>query len=193
MPKNEDNNISLDDIYFFMNSSNEFKFTDFTKKRIIQSYERVQKMALSEKAVYGINTGFGPLCSTKISTDETESLQKNLLLSHSVGVGNPIAPELSKLMLICKIQSLSKGYSGIRLEILDRLIYFIQNNLTPFVPEKGSVGASGDLAPLAHLFLPLIGNGFFWDGKEKVKAASVLKKHNLTPFFPSRKRRTCSY
>tara|TARA_B110000444_G_scaffold250220_1_gene276300 strand:- start:16383 stop:17882 length:1500 start_codon:yes stop_codon:yes gene_type:complete len=182
MPKNKDNNISLDDIYFFMNNPNEFKFTDFTKKRIIQSYERVQKMALSEKAVYGINTGFGPLCTTKISSDETESLQKNLLLSHSVGVGNPIAPELSKLMLICKIQSLSKGYSGIRLEILDRLIYFIQNNLTPFVPEKGSVGASGDLAPLAHLFLPLIGNGFFWDGKEKINAAFVLKKHNLTPF-----------
>ena len=85
-------------------------------------------------------------------------------------------------MLICKIQSLSHGYSGIRLEVLDRLIYFVKNNLTPLVPEKGSVGASGDLAPLAHLFLPLIGSGFFWDGKEKVKAITVLKNHKLEPF-----------
>ena len=97
-------------------------------------------------------------------------------------MGNPIDPELSKLMLICKIQSLSHGYSGIRLEVLDRLIYFVKNNLTPLVPEKGSVGASGDLAPLAHLFLPLIGSGFFWDGKEKVKAITVLKNHKLEPF-----------
>jgi histidine ammonia-lyase len=116
---------------------------------------------MSKKAVYGINTGFGPLCTTKVSPKETKSLQENLLLSHSVGVGNPISPDLSKLMLICKILSLAKGYSGIRLQVLDRLIYFVQNNLTPLVPEKGSVGASGDLAPLAHLFLPLIGRGFF--------------------------------
>ena len=165
-----------------MENPDEIKFNNFTKKRIIRSYERVQKMAGSEKAIYGINTGFGPLCTTKVSPKETKALQENLLLSHSVGVGNPIDPELSKLMLICKIQSLSHGYSGIRLEVLDRLIYFVKNNLTPLVPEKGSVGASGDLAPLAHLFLPLIGSGFFWDGKEKVKAITVLKNHKLEPF-----------
>jgi histidine ammonia-lyase len=165
-----------------LENPDEIKFNNFTKKRIIRSYERVQKMAGSEKAIYGINTGFGPLCTTKVSPKETKALQENLLLSHSVGVGNPIDPELSKLMLICKIQSLSHGYSGIRLEVLDRLIYFVKNNLTPLVPEKGSVGASGDLAPLAHLFLPLIGSGFFWDGKEKVKAITVLKNHKLEPF-----------
>jgi histidine ammonia-lyase len=157
----ENSNISLKDIYFLLNNPGEIKLTDSTKKRITQSYDRVQKMALSKKAVYGINTGFGPLCTTKVSPKETKSLQENLLLSHSVGVGNPISPDLSKLMLICKILSLAKGYSGIRLQVLDRLIYFVQNNLTPLVPEKGSVGASGDLAPLAHLFLPLIGRGFF--------------------------------
>ena len=139
-------------------------------------------MVENSKAIYGINTGFGPLCTTKISSEETKSLQRNLLLSHSVGVGNPINPELSKLMMLCKIQSLSQGYSGIRIEVLDRLIYFIQNDLTPIVPEKGSVGASGDLAPLAHLFLPLIGEGFFWDGYEKIKAMTVLKQHKLKPF-----------
>ena len=182
MSKTENNNISIKDICFLLENPDEIKFNNFTKKRIIRSYERVQKMAGSEKAIYGINTGFGPLCTTKVSPKETKALQENLLLSHSVGVGNPIDPELSKLMLICKIQSLSHGYSGIRLEVLDRLIYFVKNNLTPLVPEKGSVGASGDLAPLAHLFLPLIGSGFFWDGKEKVKAITVLKNHKLEPF-----------
>ena len=182
MSKTENNNISIKDICFLLENPDEIKFNNFTKKRIIRSYERVQKMAGSEKAIYGINTGFGPLCTTKVSAKETKALQENLLLSHSVGVGNPIDPELSKLMLICKIQSLSHGYSGIRLEVLDRLIYFVKNNLTPLVPEKGSVGASGDLAPLAHLFLPLIGSGFFWDGKEKVKAITVLKNHKLEPF-----------
>jgi len=182
MPKIEKTNISLNDIYFLLKNPDEIKLNDSTKKKISQSYDRVQKMAENPKAVYGINTGFGPLCTTKISSEETKSLQRNLLLSHSVGVGNPINPELSKLMMLCKIQSLSQGYSGIRIEVLDRLIYFIQNDLTPIVPEKGSVGASGDLAPLAHLFLPLIGEGFFWDGNEKIKAMTVLKQHKLKPF-----------
>ena len=84
-------------------------------------------------------------------------------------------------MLLCKIKSLSRGFSGISLDLLDRLIYFLQHNLTPVVPEKGSVGASGDLAPLAHLFLPVIGEGFFWNGNEKVKSKTVLKQHKLKP------------
>ena len=100
MLQNENSNISLKDIYFLMNNPNKIKLTDSTKKRITQSYDRVQKMALSKKAIYGINTGFGPLCTTKVSPKETKSLQEKLLLSHSVGVGNPITPDLSKLMLI---------------------------------------------------------------------------------------------
>ena len=138
-------------------------------------------MAKDPKPIYGINTGVGPLCTKKISPEETKSLQRNLLLSHSVGVGNPISPELTRIMLLCKIKSLSRGFSGISLDLLDRLIYFLQHNLTPVVPEKGSVGASGDLAPLAHLFLPVIGEGFFWNGNEKIKSKTVLKQHKLKP------------
>jgi histidine ammonia-lyase len=138
-------------------------------------------MAKDPKPIYGINTGVGPLCTKKISREDTKSLQRNLLLSHSVGVGNPISPELSRIMLLCKIKSLSRGFSGISLDLLDRLIYFLQHNLTPVVPEKGSVGASGDLAPLAHLFLPVIGEGFFWNGNEKIKSKTVLKQHKLKP------------
>lgn len=140
---------------------------------------KVEKMAASEKAVYGINTGFGPLCDTQISPEETSKLQENLLITHAVGVGNPIGKELSKIMMICKVQALSQGFSGVRIEVIERILFFIENDLLPVVPEQGSVGASGDLAPLSHLFLPLLGEGEFWMGKDIIPAKEVLAKHGL--------------
>jgi len=181
MSRIENSNLSLKDIYFLLENPEEIKLNDSLKTKINQSFNRTQKMAKDPKPIYGINTGVGPLCTKKISPEDTKSLQRNLLLSHSVGVGNPISPELSRIMLLCKIKSLSRGFSGSSLDLLDRLIYFLQHNLTPVVPEKGSVGASGDLAPLAHLFLPVIGEGFFWNGNEKVKSKTVLKQHKLKP------------
>ncbi len=181
MSRIENSNLSLKDIYFLLENPEEIKLNDSLKTKINQSFNRTQKMAKDPKPIYGINTGVGPLCTKKISREDTKSLQRNLLLSHSVGVGNPISPELSRIMLLCKIKSLSRGFSGISLDLLDRLIYFLQHNLTPVVPEKGSVGASGDLAPLAHLFLPVIGEGFFWNGNEKIKSKTVLKQHKLKP------------
>jgi len=142
---------------------------------------KVEKMAQSDKAVYGVNTGFGPLFDTQITPEQTSLLQYNLLISHAVGVGEPIAPELSKMMMICKVQALSQGYSGIRLKVVERILYFIANDLLPVVPKQGSVGASGDLAPLSHLFLPLLGEGEFWSGNQLVPARDVLKEHNLEP------------
>ncbi len=145
------------------------------------SRQRVEKMAASDKAVYGINTGFGPLCDTQITPEETNLLQKNLLITHAVGVGEPIAKDISKLMLITKVHALSQGFSGIRLETVQRMLAFIELDLIPVVPEQGSVGASGDLAPLSHLFLPLLGEGEFWQGDEIIPAAQALKEHNLAP------------
>jgi len=141
----------------------------------------VEKMASSNKAVYGINTGFGPLCDVQITPAETNKLQENLLITHAVGVGNPISPSLSKIMMICKVHALCQGYSGIRLEVIERILFFIDNDLLPVVPEQGSVGASGDLAPLSHLFLPLIGEGEFWAEGEIISAKQVLSKHSLAP------------
>ncbi len=149
------------------------------KEKIKSSREKVEVIANSNKAVYGINTGFGPLCDVQITTDETNALQENLLLSHAVGVGKPIHKDLSKLMMICKLHALCQGYSGIRLCIVERILFFIENDLLPVVPEQGSVGASGDLAPLAHLFLPLIGKGAFWKGNHSVPGIEVLKKNKL--------------
>ncbi|QOL25433.1 histidine ammonia-lyase [Thalassotalea sp. LPB0316] len=151
--------------------------------QINKSRQNVEKMANSDEAVYGINTGFGPLCDTQISPAETHLLQKNLLITHAVGVGEPIAKSISKLMLITKVHALSQGFSGIRLEVVERMLAFIDLDLIPVVPEQGSVGASGDLAPLSHLFLPLIGEGEFWsaDASTTIPAAQALAKHKLEP------------
>jgi histidine ammonia-lyase len=149
--------------------------------RIHASWKEVEKIVHRHLPVYGINTGFGPLCDTRISEEDTSLLQSNILKSHSVGVGKPIPQEIAKLMLITKVQALAQGYSGIALQTLERIIWHIDNNVIPVVPEKGSVGASGDLAPLSHLFLPLIGLGYVNVGDEKHPAGDILKQHNLQP------------
>lgn len=130
-----------------------------TVQKIQISAQAVEKIAQGEAIVYGINTGFGPLCTTKISAGDTKTLQENLLKSHAVGVGEPVDLEISKLMLVLKIHALAQGFSGIRLETVERIIWMLENDIIPVVPIQGSVGASGDLAPLSHLFLPLIGLG----------------------------------
>ena len=139
----------------------------------------VEQIVHKQKIVYGINTGFGPLCTTLIGEDDTKRLQYNLLMSHSVGVGNPIDKEIAKLMMILKVHALCKGYSGIAIETIERILWHIENEVIPCVPEQGSVGASGDLAPLSHLFLPLIGMGKVWIGNELKPMSEVLQKFNL--------------
>lgn len=152
-----------------------------TKDRVNQSYQAVVKIASGTDAVYGINTGFGPLCNTKVSADDTSKLQENLLLSHSVGVGNPIPEEVAKLMLILKVHALCKGYSGISMGVIDRIIWHIEEDVIPIVPEQGSVGASGDLAPLSHLFLPLLGEGEVLHHGEQKPTKDVLDTFGISP------------
>ncbi|MCF3108915.1 histidine ammonia-lyase [Niabella sp. CC-SYL272] len=134
----------------------------------------VEQIVASAQVVYGINTGFGPLCTTSINSADTARLQENILKSHAVGMGAPIPQALSMLMLVLKVHALAKGYSGIREETIDRIIWHIETGIIPVVPSQGSVGASGDLAPLAHLFLPLIGEGRVFYKKEIRPAAEVL-------------------
>ncbi|TKG97200.1 histidine ammonia-lyase [Puteibacter caeruleilacunae] len=143
--------------------------------------EKVETMASGNNPVYGINTGFGPLCDTQITPEETNILQKNLLITHAVGVGKPIDKTLSKLMMICKVHALSQGYSGVQLEVINRIIYFIDNDIIPIVPEQGSVGASGDLAPLSHLFLPLIGEGELIVNGSIVSAKEFYSQKQMAP------------
>lgn len=148
---------------------------------IKKSARIVENIALSNKIVYGINTGFGPLCTTMISKDETLRLQENILKSHSVGTGDPVTSKIAKLMMILKIHSLAKASSGIRVETLKRIDWHIKNDIIPLVPEQGSVGASGDLAPLAHLFLPLIGLGYVRYRENKVSSGDMMNSEGISP------------
>jgi histidine ammonia-lyase len=152
-----------------------------TTKRVSQSQKHVQDIITSNKTVYGVNTGFGILANTGISPEDTRLLQYKILQSHSVGVGDPVSHEVSKLMLITKVHALAKGYSGVQLSTLERIIWHINNDIIPVVPEKGSVGASGDLAPLAHLFLPLVGLGEVYYKGERTGSMNMLKKEALSP------------
>lgn len=160
-----------------------FEVDEATRINIRKSSESVARFVASDKAVYGINTGFGPLCTTMITAKETEILQRNILISHAVGVGKPIEKLLSKLMLILKVQALCFGYSGVQEKTIDRILWFIENNIIPVVPSQGSVGASGDLAPLSHLFLPLIGEGFVWKDDEMIPSGDMLEHHQLKPII----------
>ena len=173
--------LTVDKVIAIANGSLKGKLTEDAVEKIMACRAKVETMANGRKPVYGINTGFGPLCDVQITADETSKLQENLLMTHAVGVGNPIDKKLSKIMMICKVHALSQGYSGIRLKVIERILFFIENNLLPVVPEQGSVGASGDLAPLSHLFLTLIGEGEFWQGEDSIPAKEILKKYSLEP------------
>ncbi|WP_298878798.1 histidine ammonia-lyase [uncultured Polaribacter sp.] len=173
--------LTLDKVKNISNGKLKAQIDPIAKEKIISCRKKVDTITQNNKVVYGINTGFGPLCDVQISPEETNLLQKNLLITHAVGVGENINKELSKIMMICKVHALCQGFSGVRLKLIERIIYFIENDLLPTVPKQGSVGASGDLAPLSHLFLPLIGEGDFWVGNEILPAKDVLKSHHLKP------------
>lgn len=153
------------------------------KSAIIDSRKIVEEALSKDEPFYGINTGFGALANKRVDGEQLKQLQRNLILSHSVGVGDLVPKDISRLMLQLKIHALGLGNSGISETTFDRLIYFSEHDLIPAIPEKGSVGASGDLAPLAHMSLPLLGMGDFWDekGEETRPAQEVLNEHDLEP------------
>lgn len=132
------------------------------------------RMAASTDPVYGINTGFGSLCDVKINNTDLEQLQKNLVMSHACGTGEEVPASIVKIMLLLKIQSLSYGHSGVQLKTVERLIEFYNNNIFPVIYTKGSLGASGDLSPLAHLCLPLIGMGEVDYNGKRISGAELL-------------------
>lgn len=141
----------------------------------------VQAAAAGDAAVYGVNTGFGKLANTRISTEDLATLQCNLIRSHSVGVGAPLQPSVVRLMLALKAASLARGHSGVRPVVIDTLLAVHNAGLVPFVPSQGSVGASGDLAPLSHMTLALMGEGEFLTDGERLPAAAVLRAHGIAP------------
>ncbi|MCE5245408.1 MAG: histidine ammonia-lyase [Candidatus Polarisedimenticolia bacterium] len=151
------------------------------RERMAASRRRVEELAAGEAAVYGVNTGFGPLCTSRISPEDTRQLQLNLLMSHSCGMGAPVAPLVSRLMLVLKAHALCQGHSGVAVATVERILWHLENDVVPVVPSQGSVGASGDLAPLSHLFLPLVGLGKVWDGETQRPAGEALAARGVAP------------
>ncbi len=152
-------------------------------QRVGQSRQIVENALATGRPLYGINTGFGALADQRISDDALVQLQHNLLLSHACGVGDPVPPEITRLMLRLKIHALGLGHSGISLRTFHRLLALEEHDIVSWVPSRGSVGASGDLAPLAHLFLPLIGRGETWDSQtqDKIPSRDRLAQAGLKP------------
>jgi len=141
----------------------------------------VQAAAAGDAPVYGVNTGFGKLANKRISQGELEALQRNLIRSHSVGVGAPLQPAVVRLMLALKAASLARGYSGVRQEVVDTILAVHNAGLVPYVPSQGSVGASGDLAPLSHMTLALMGEGEMLVDGQRLPALAVLEKAGIVP------------
>ncbi|MGI9220003.1 MAG: histidine ammonia-lyase [Woeseiaceae bacterium] len=151
------------------------------KQRVTESSELIADVLASGEQVYGVNTGFGQLAQVRVSDDDLVTLQENLVRSHAVGVGKHLPDNIVRLIMAMKIVALAEGFSGVRLELIEALCALVNNNIYPCIPEKGSVGASGDLAPLAHLAGVLIGVGKARVDDKEVTAKTALKRAGIEP------------
>jgi histidine ammonia-lyase len=149
--------------------------------------EVVEKLLRENRVAYAINTGVGKLSDVHIEPAQNRQLQVNLIRSHSAGVGEPLTPEETRAMMLLRANSLAKGYSGVRAEVIDLLCAMLNAGVHPVVPSQGSVGASGDLAPLAHLALAMIGEGEVWAGNGRARSAESLKRAGIKPLVPEAK------
>jgi histidine ammonia-lyase len=174
--------LSLSEVSTLLTQAFTLELSTEAKKRIEDNYSYLhRKIEQHKDPIYGINTGFGSLCDTAVDPEHLAQLQTNLVRSHACGIGEEVPSEVVKIMLLLKIQSLSYGYSGIALSTVERLVDFYNYGITPVVYQQGSLGASGDLAPLAHISLGLIGEGEVYFNNEKISAKDVHSELGWTP------------
>lgn len=173
---------TLEDFEKIISSGAKVLIGPTAQKAIIDCHDYLtQKLESQDQIIYGINTGFGSLCNTVVGHDELEELQLNLVRSHACGLGAEVPIGIVKRILLLKAIGLCKGHSGVQLDTVERILFFYNQEITPVIYEQGSLGASGDLAPLAHMSLPIIGEGeVFFEGTKRV-AAEVLKEFELDP------------
>lgn len=187
----EGNSLTLDKIEFFLKENPVVSLSRDSIKKVIRARKLIDKWVDEGKIIYGVTTGFGEFANIRISKKDIEKLQENLIISHSTGVGDPLPPFIVKLMMLLRINALASGHSGIRLETLELLMAMMNKNIIPVIPSQGSVGSSGDLAPLSHLVLAMIGKGEVQIYKDVmnedqhkvkiIKSSVALKKFGLTP------------
>ncbi|MNJ96661.1 Histidine ammonia-lyase [compost metagenome] len=175
--------ITLENLYEIAhNPSLKAELSASSRAEMKKSRDYIEGRIANGEVMYGVNTGFGAFSSVRISESEIEQLQRNLIRSHSVGIGAPFTKTETRAMMVLRANALAKGHSGIRPTVVDKILEFLNNDIIPVVPSQGSVGASGDLAPLSHLALTIIGEGEAWgaDGKI-VHVETLLKQKNITP------------
>lgn len=173
--------LGLADVRAILNQEIVIELPSSCRGTLCRSVEIVERIVESEKTVYGVNTGFGKLAQKKIPQDQVEALQENLVLSHATGTGPLLDDRIVRLMMVLKINALAQGYSGIRAEVVEALLTLVNAKIYPCVPAKGSVGASGDLAPLAHMSAALLGYGHVRHEGRIIPAAEGLAKAGLKP------------
>ncbi len=174
-------NMTLNDLIAIAREGYGVEISANSEKRILKSRRLIEKWVKEEKAVYGVTTGFGALSDVTISKSDTKILQKNILMSHSAGVGDPLDKEVVRAIMALRIKDLARGNSGISLETVNMLIKLLNKDIIPVVPEKGSVGASGDLIPLAHLSLVLMGEGQAICDGQIISGRKALYENGLEP------------
>lgn len=175
------NDLTLDTLEQILTDGLQVKISGHAAALVQQSREIIEHITMSGTVVYGVNTGFGKFSDVRISDDRIEQLQTHLVRSHAAGVGEPFAEPIVRAMLLLKINGLAKGYSGVRMDVIDLLIGMYNHGVLPVIPQKGSVGSSGDLAPLAHLALCMIGEGECFYKGQRLPAAAALAETGLEP------------
>ncbi|MFT5777981.1 MAG: histidine ammonia-lyase [Crocinitomicaceae bacterium] len=165
-----------------LSNGTKLELSENTREAVLKCREYLDgKVEKSSTLIYGVNTGFGSLCDTAISPDDLEKLQRNLVISHACGAGEEVPKEIVHRMLLLKVLGLAHGNSGVQLETIERLIFFYNESILPVVYQQGSLGASGDLAPLAHMSLPLLGEGEVDINGERISGKEMLERFNLKP------------
>ncbi|MGG0656673.1 histidine ammonia-lyase [Rummeliibacillus pycnus] len=173
--------LTIADMKAILFDDEKVEIAESARAAVEKSRLAVEQIVQHKKTVYGINTGFGKFSDVKIAGEDTRVLQLHLIRSHACGVGEPFSESISRAMVVLRLNALLKGFSGIRLEVLERLVYMVNNRIHPVIPQQGSLGASGDLAPLSHLALVLVGEGFVWKEGKSEAATEIWREHQLEP------------
>jgi histidine ammonia-lyase len=177
--------LTLDTLAWFLSAPSKIVLDQAVQTAVARGRQVVDAILQEERPVYGVNTGFGKFAEVRIPLSQVAELQHRLILSHAAGVGPPIPQDIVRLMMLLKLHTLGQGYSGVRMQVVQLLMEMLHRQVIPVIPAKGSVGASGDLAPLAHLALVMIGAGHSWvrgeNGGESVPGHIALQQAGLAP------------